>query len=77
MFSDKEQKIIKILDFGVSTTMDETRQTSGAAGGTFRYMPLEQLDCILSPKTDIWALGCIMLQFITGNIPYHTLDNEL
>jgi serine/threonine protein kinase len=53
------------------------QETCKAQQGTFRYMAQEQLDCLLTSKIDIWALGCIMLQFVSGDEPYAGVDNEL
>ena len=40
-------------------------------------MAQEQLDCLLTAKIDIWALGCIMLQFVSGEEPYAGVNSEL
>ena len=39
-------------------------------------MSPEQLEDQLSPKTDVWALGCIILQLATGQLPYKGLQND-
>lgn len=62
---------------GVSSKLDSTRATLGAGAGTSRYMPPEQLNGRLSSKVDIWAFGCVMLQLITGNRPFHSIDNDI
>jgi serine/threonine protein kinase len=68
---------IKLVDFGVSTRFDKTRATRAAQAGTLRYMPPEQLNGSLSFKTDIWAFGCVLLQFCTGLKPYDDITNEI
>jgi serine/threonine protein kinase len=40
-------------------------------------MPPEQLDGFLTTKIDIWALGCILIYFITGEEPYEGVINEI
>jgi serine/threonine protein kinase len=40
-------------------------------------MPLEQLDGVLTTKIDVWALGCILVQFVTGEEPYTGITNEM
>ena len=39
---------------------------SANAIGTYRYMAPEQLKSKLSLKTDVWAFGCVLLEFCTG-----------
>ena len=72
---DKEQADIKLCDFGVSGNVDDTRWTNDARG-TIRYMAPELFDRKLTKKADIWAIGCIVLQFITGKRPCHGYPNE-
>ena len=72
---NEEEDIVKLCDFGVSGSVDDTRWTSDARG-TIRYMSPELFDRKLTKKADIWAIGCILLQFITGKRPYHSYENE-
>jgi serine/threonine protein kinase len=39
-------------------------------------MSPEQFEGVISPKTDIWAFGCIILQLITGKSPYHNIPRN-
>ena len=45
--------------------------------GTPLYMSPEQLDPDLKPKepADVWALGCIMIEMLTGQ-PYSSLQSK-
>lgn len=76
MFSG-DYKQVKLIDLGVSSKLDSTRATKGAGAGTSRYMPPEQLNGKLSFKVDIWTFGCVILQFISGKRPFHTIDNDV
>ena len=73
LFNKKQDKI-KIIDLGVSSQIEEMEETGGDIVGTMRYISPEQLGGILSFKSDIWAFGCIMLEFLTGVQPYKGLS---
>ena len=75
MFKSKEH--IKLIDLGVSSKLDQTIVSEAAGAGTLRYMPPEQHEGKLSFKVDIWAYACVMLQFVTGNIPYSDVKDDL
>lgn len=69
----------KILDFGVARTMDAeggltTLQTSvGQIIGTLPYMSPEQIvgeAGEVDTRTDVYALGVIIYQLLTGRLPY-------
>jgi serine/threonine-protein kinase len=67
-----QQHIAKIVDFGlarVNTSADST-QTLGTAG-TIGYMSPEQtLGKAVDQRTDIWALGLVIAEMITGRNPF-------
>ena len=68
---------VKLVDLGVSHRIEKTKQTKAANQGTLRYMPPEQLNGVLCLQTDIWAFGCVLLQFATGLKPFSDIDNEV
>jgi len=68
---------VKLVDLGVSHKLDRTKATKAANQGTLRYMPPEQLNGILCLQTDIWAFGCVLLQFCTGLKPFNDIENEV
>ena len=63
---------------GISSKYRNTRldEESAADIGTKRYMSPEQFDGKISLKTDIWAFGCILLEFATGLKPYDDVKDE-
>jgi len=65
----------KITDFGLAKKLDEASQTaSGAVMGTPSYMAPEQA-CgdtkMFGPHTDVYALGAILYQCLTGRPPFN------
>jgi serine/threonine protein kinase len=67
-----QQRVAKIVDFGlarVNSSADCT-QTFGAAG-TIGYMSPEQtLGKPVDQRTDMWALGVVVAEMITGRTPF-------
>ncbi|KAG8940446.1 hypothetical protein FRC03_005466 [Tulasnella sp. 419] len=70
-------KRASLCDFGMSQFLDEASRIAGFTttnaqlGGTDRYMCPELLEGM--PKTtatDMWALGCLLVQIIADEIPY-------
>jgi TolB-like protein/Flp pilus assembly protein TadD len=63
---------IKILDFGVARAIGSSRLTSaGTAIGTVAYMSPEQARSTeVDHRSDIWALGVLLYQMVTGEVPF-------
>ncbi len=60
--------MLKVLDFGIAKLMDEARSTRTAAVGTPLWMAPEQTEAgaIVSPASDVWAIGLIAFWLLTG-----------
>ena len=69
-----------IIDFGLSLTKDSHRITYGslsATTGTPDYMAPEQVEGKRGdPRTDIYALGTILFELLSGQTPFSG-DNQL
>src|SRR5207247_5842747 len=65
----------KIVDFGIAKAASETPQDaltrSGLVIGTPEYMSPEQLlGDPIDARTDVYSLGCIVYQIITGSTAF-------
>lgn len=60
-------------DFGIARDMDATGLTAtGMTVGTYAYMAPEQIDGkhSITGKTDLYALGCVLFEMLTGKTPF-------
>jgi serine/threonine protein kinase/Tol biopolymer transport system component len=76
---------VKVLDFGLAKVIDRAPSSvdmeastqalintdPGAVMGTVSYMSPEQASAKeVDGRTDIWSLGCVLYEMVTGHVPF-------
>jgi len=74
--------LVKVLDFGISILRGASalpRLTQvGRTVGTPLYMPPEQyLGKLVTSASDIYSLGCVLFEMLTGDVPFRGTGDAL
>lgn len=72
---DEDPDFVKVLDFGLLKRTDETPEEALTQTGLFmgspKYMAPEQIRGErVSPATDVYSLGVILYEMLTGKVPF-------
>ncbi|XP_075779893.1 dual specificity protein kinase TTK [Pelodiscus sinensis] len=83
--------MLKLIDFGIANQMqpDVTSIVKDSQVGTINYMPPEAIKDMssygengkskskISPKSDVWSLGCILYSMTYGKTPFQHITNQI
>ncbi len=67
-----ENGLVKIMDFGIAMAMNSTQLTqTNSVMGSVHYLPPEQANGQGSTlQSDIYSMGIVMYELLTGSLPY-------
>uniref|UniRef100_A0A7N9ART9 Dual specificity protein kinase TTK n=1 Tax=Mastacembelus armatus TaxID=205130 RepID=A0A7N9ART9_9TELE len=80
---------LKLIDFGIANRIqpDVTSIMKDSQVGTLNYMPPEAIKDTsskpgkarskISPKGDVWSLGCILYYMTYGKTPFQSITNQI
>lgn len=79
---------LKLIDFGIANRIqpDVTSIMKDSQVGTLNYMPPEAIKDTssqgkarskISPKGDVWSLGCILYCMTYGKTPFQSITNQI
>ncbi|KAL4657440.1 dual specificity protein kinase TTK isoform X1 [Arapaima gigas] len=80
---------LKLIDFGIANRIqpDVTSIVKDSQVGTLNYMPPEAIkdptskagkpSSKISPKGDVWSLGCILYCMTYGKTPFQSITNQI
>ena len=60
----------ELLDFGIARTLVRTRDRASTGVGTTEYMAPELLQGAAGTNADLWALGIVLYELLTGVRPF-------
>jgi eukaryotic-like serine/threonine-protein kinase len=73
-----EEGTARVTDFGIARSLDEEGLTAdGRVLGTTDYVSPEQaLGHDVTPQSDLYSLGVVLFEMLTGDVPFHG-DNQV
>lgn len=65
-----EDNIVKVMDFGIAKVADSCTITNKVMGSANYFSPEQAKGIAVDFRTDIYSLGIVMYEMVTGRVPY-------
>lgn len=65
-----------VADYGLACTRETTSMGTKAVMGTAAYSAPEVFDAVYSTQTDMWALGCVLYELMTGCLIWNEVSRK-
>jgi tRNA A-37 threonylcarbamoyl transferase component Bud32 len=70
-----KDKLLKVMDFGLSKMVEEVRKATTVIGGTPYYVAPEQIEgSNVDQRADLYAFGITLFELLTGGVPFREGD---
>jgi serine/threonine protein kinase len=69
-----QEGIPRLTDFGISRVLQPENTSTKQISGTIAYMPPEAFEGKHSLQTDLWSVGVVFYQMLTGRLPFDRND---
>ena len=68
---------IKVLDFGAALSDNKPNEKAGTLGTPWYMAPEQAMGNPPDRRSDIYSLGCVLFEMITGNCPFDASDGRV
>ncbi|HEX6245630.1 MAG TPA: serine/threonine-protein kinase [Polyangiales bacterium] len=68
---------IKVLDFGAALSDNKPNEKAGTLGTPWYMAPEQAMGNAPDRRSDIYSLGCVLFEMITGNCPFDAADGRV
>ena len=75
MIENKDNNLIKVIDFGTSQKFDHDKSMNQTFGTAY-YIAPEVLTTEYNEKCDVWSIGVIMYILLSGRPPFDGKDDR-
>lgn len=76
LITDHASSQLKLIDFGLSATLNSSYETLKETCGSPFYLAPEVLEKDYTPLCDVWSAGVVLFNFMTCGFPFEDENNE-